>query len=73
MKTTYERWLEANSRLTKCFDSVSNEQYNALSQNEQNQLCHNERQEVTNFLTTNQITFANLLKERLDIVNQPHH
>ncbi|CDW91674.1 UNKNOWN [Stylonychia lemnae] len=73
MKTAYERWIEANHNLNKCFESVSNDQYSTLSKLEQDSLCHSERQEVANFLTTNQITFANLLKERLEIVNHAQH
>ena len=71
MKTTYELYLEANARLFKCFESVSEDQYKALSHQEQEQLCHSERQEVSTFLSNDSLRFGNLLQERLNLV-KPH-
>ena len=67
MSSTYVRWIEANQRLIKCFESVDQSSWQALSVAEQDQLCHSERQEVQSFLVNNQIGFANLIKERLHL------
>ena len=73
MKTTYERWIEANHNLIKCFESVSQDQWNGYSAAEQNSLCEPERKVVQTFLVNNQVGFANLLKERLQIANASQH
>ncbi len=65
MKTAFERYIEANNALSKCFEAVSVDQYNKLSAAQQEGLCKAEKQAVTSFLTTNQVGFANLVKERL--------
>lgn len=65
MKTAFERYIEANNALSKCFEAVPLEQYNGLSASQQESLCKAEKQAVLNFLTTNQVGFANLIKERL--------
>lgn len=65
MKTAFEKWIEANNALQKCFEGVNAERFNALSHKDQDALCHDEREAVKSFLTNNQITFASILKERL--------
>ncbi len=66
MKTSYQQFIEANNNLTKCFESVSFEQYSAYSQAQKDGLCKAERQAVSSFLSGGQIGFANLIKERLE-------
>lgn len=61
MKTTYERFIEANHKLIKCFEAVNQEKWSKLSGDEQGQLCHVERDAVKSFLATNQVGFAALL------------
>ena len=73
MKTTYERFIEANNKLFKCFESVPQDKWSKMSSEEQSSLCHTEKEAVSQFLSTNQVAFANLLKERLDIISKPHH
>lgn len=73
MKTTYERFIEANTKLFKCFESVPHDEWNALSHEEQGSLCHSEKAEVQEFLTNGSVGFASLLKERLDIVSHKPH
>jgi len=68
MKTTYEKFIEANNKLFKCFESVSADKWSALSSDEQNNLCSAEREAVSQFLANNQVGFRNLIKERLEIL-----
>jgi uncharacterized protein YbcC (UPF0753/DUF2309 family) len=70
MKTTYEKFIEANNKLSKCFEGVNQERWNKLSANDQNKVCHSEKEAVRSFFLTNQVGFANLLNERIAIVNQ---
>eukprot|EP00347_Sterkiella_histriomuscorum_P000828 403374361 len=74
MKTAYERFIEANDKLFKCYESVNHEQWKSLSQAEQGLLCHTEKEQVQQFLTNNSLGFANLLKDRIDSINSaaPH-
>ena len=69
MKTTYERFIEANHRLIQCFEGIPVDRYNSMSVDEQNGLCQRERDTVAGFLTNNQVGFANILKERLESIN----
>lgn len=61
MKTSYERFIEANNSLVKCFESVSADKWKQLSTQEQSGLCADERQTVQTFFNENSIGFKNLL------------
>ena len=65
-KTAYERYIEANNNLAKCFQAVSVSQYQSFSAQQKNELCAAERDAVRSFLASNQVGFANLIKERLE-------
>ena len=65
MKTAYERYIEANNALAACYSATSADQWKALSSSQQENLCKAERDAVTSFLNSNQVTFANIIKERL--------
>ena len=69
MKTTYEQFIEANNKLVKCFDSYGGDRWKKLSVGEQDGVCRAEKDAVKSFLVNNKVGFANLLKERLEIVN----
>lgn len=66
MKTTYEKFIEANNKLVKCFEAVSVERFQKLSHPEQDTLCHSERESVKAFLVKNEVSIANLVRERLE-------
>ena len=65
MKTAYERYIEANNNLAKCYGATSADQWKQLSASQQEGLCKAERDAVTSFLNSNQVNFANIIKERL--------
>ena len=65
MKTAYERYIEANNNLAKCYGATSADQWKQLSAAQQEGLCKTERDAVANFLSSNQVSFANIIKERL--------
>jgi hypothetical protein len=69
MNTTYERFVQANQKLIKCFDAVPADKYNKLSSDEQGALCSSEKKVVQTFLASNELSFSNLLRERINIVN----
>ena len=73
MNTTYEKFIDANNKLFNCFESVPQEKWTKMSSEEQSSLCHAEKEAVSQFLSTNKVGFANLLKERIEIISQPHH
>ena len=53
MKTAFERYIEANNALAKCYQGTSIDQWKALSAAQQESLCKNERDAVTSFLNSN--------------------
>jgi len=65
MKTAFERYIEANNTLTKCYEGVSFDTYKALAAPQQAEICKTERDTVQGFLKSNQIAFANIIQERL--------
>ena len=66
MKTTFERFIEANNALSKCYQATPVDKWRQLSATEQNSLCLAERESVNGFLVNNQVGFANIIKERLE-------
>ena len=66
MKTTFERYIEANNALSKCYQATPVDKWRQLSATEQNSLCLAERESVNGFLVNNQVGFANIIKERLE-------
>lgn len=50
MKTTYEKWIEANHKLNKCFESVSSDKFKKLAAAEAEVLCQPEKLAVAAFL-----------------------
>ncbi len=65
MKTAFERYIEANNALAKCFGAVSVDTYKSWSAAQQADLCKAEKETVRGFLTSNQVGIANLIQERL--------
>ena len=65
MKTTYEKWIEANTKLFACFEGTSQASWEKLAPKEQESLCFAEKEAVSSFLKENQVGFANILKERI--------
>lgn len=68
MKTTYEKWIEANHKLNKCFEAIPADRFKKLAQAEADVLCATEKAAVVAFLKNNSITFPHLLKERMAAV-----
>ena len=75
MKTVYERWIDANTKLTKFFEAVPADKYNKLAAAEADALCFAEKKAVLSFLEDGSITLPALLKERLAAtgVSAPQH
>ena len=65
MKTAFERYIEANNALAACYQGTSLDQWKQLNASQQENLCKAERDAVTSFLASNQVTFANIIRERL--------
>ena len=65
MKTAFEKFIEANNALSKCYEATPVDKWRQLSHTEQDALCQAERSAVQSFLSSNQVSFANLIKERL--------
>jgi hypothetical protein len=65
MSTNYEKFIAANQALMDCYASVPAEQYSAMSQNDQQQVCKNEAAAVRDFITSNKVTFRSILAERI--------
>ena len=72
MSSVYENWISANLALFSCYENVSTEQYNALTDNEKSGLCKNEQTAVAAFLKDDKIAFRNLIAARLATYEQHH-
>jgi len=72
MKTTYEKFIDANNKLVKCFESVHVDKWNKMSAADQGSLCKKESEEVRGYLKNNQVGFAGLIKERLSTARGEH-
>ncbi len=70
MKTTYEKFLDANNKLMKCFESVPQDKWKKMSADEQSSLCSSEREAVKSYFTSNSVGFRNLINERMEIIKQ---
>ena len=66
MKTTFEKYIEANHALVKCYEGLPLAKWSALSAAQKEDVCKVEREAVRGFLVSNQVAFANLIKERLE-------
>jgi hypothetical protein len=66
MKTAFERFIEANDALSKCYQATPVDKWRQLSNVEQGALCHAEKVAVQGFLSSNQVNFSHLIKERLE-------
>ena len=60
-KTSYEQWIEANTKLNKCYESYTAEVVGRLAPKDQLGLCSSEKEAVRKFLTSNKVAFANLV------------
>ena len=65
MKTAFERFIEANNALSKCYEATPVDKWRQLSHADQDALCHAEKVAVQSFFQNNQVGFSNLIKERL--------
>jgi hypothetical protein len=65
MKTAFERFIEANNALSKCYEATPVDKWRQLSHVEQDGLCQAEKVAVQSFLSSNQVNFSHIIKERL--------
>ena len=72
MKSTYEKWIEANQKLNSCMEGIADDKYSAYSPAEQNATCLKEKLEVGSYLKNNSISFKFLLQERLQATGANH-
>jgi hypothetical protein len=66
MSTNYEEFIAANQALMDCYGSVPAEQYNAMSNYEQSNLCKNEANKVADFLKSGSLSFSSILAQRIN-------
>ncbi len=73
MKTTYEKWIEANQKLIACMDGISHDKWSKYSPVEQSAICTKDKLAVSAFLKNNSISFKNLLQERIQATSGSAH
>ena len=69
MKTTFEDYIEANQNLMNCFEKVPVDQYQNMSEQQQSQLCQNEKNEVREILESGKMSFSKILEEKFSVMN----
>ena len=70
MESTLETFIGANQKLMDCYAKVPVEDYKKLSPVDQDLLCINEQTQVKTILESGQMDFKNILKERIEILDQ---
>ena len=70
MESTLETFIGANQKLMDCYAKVPDEDYKKLSPVDQDLLCINEQTQVKTILESGQMDFKNILKERIEILDQ---
>ena len=73
MSSVYEKWISANHALFACYEKVPAEQYNALSKQDQDNLCKSESDSVATFLKNDSVNFRHIINERITALNQEAH
>jgi hypothetical protein len=71
MTTQYEQFIAANQALMDCYAGVPAEQYSAMSQWDQQQLCKNEAESVRQFIAGGHVEFRSILAERIKAFDAP--
>ena len=71
MSTNYEKFILSNQALMDCYASVPAEQYSAMSQWDQQQVCKNEAAAVRNLLVAGKVDFKSILAERIAAFDVP--
>lgn len=71
MSTNYEKFIAANQSLMDCYAGVPAEQYSAMSQWDQQQVCKNEAATVADFLKAGKVDFKAILAERIAAFDAP--
>ena len=66
MSSVYAKFIAANEALFKCMESVSNDQFQAMSAADQGAVCKAEGDAVATFMSQNSVNFKSLLNEKID-------
>ena len=64
---TYVHYIQANETLFKCYEAVKPEDYDALSSDDQREVCRSEWEEVESILNSGKLRFKELVSERLSL------
>ena len=70
MSTTYEKFIEANNALRECYEGTKPKDYEGMTPFDKENVCKNEREAVSEFLSNNSLSFRNLVSERIDILEK---
>lgn len=70
MSTNYEQFMKANDSMMACFKAVPAEEFSAMSLNDQQNVCKNEAAAVKGFLANGQISFSQILGERINALKE---
>ncbi len=65
MSSVLEKWIEVNQNLFKCYEAVKPDSFDKMAAADQGKLCANERKAVQTMLSSHDLDFATIAKERL--------
>ena len=63
--SSYAKFIVANEALTKCWESVSVEQWNSMNASTQAVVCRSEKEAVADILRSDELAFRNLIGARI--------
>lgn len=69
MDTTFGKWIEANQSLIDCQAKFSKAQIDALSAQEQAQICQTEAAVVRKMLSNDSVSIRHLIEERIKSIH----
>ena len=70
MPNSYLSWIKANEALTKCMSAQKADEWKAMSAADQGSVCKAETAAVSEMLTSDKVSFRNLLSERMAAMKQ---
>ena len=73
MPNSYLTWIEANDKLSKCMAASDASAYKSMSADQQASVCRTEGDAVRSLLSSDSVSFRNLLTERMSAVKQWTH
>ena len=68
MKTNFENYIESNQKLMDCFEKVPVNEFQSMSEYDQENLCANQKNEVKKILESGKMSFSQILHQKIEVM-----